>query len=96
MARARCITSGLVGGEGFAVDASLIQADANKHRSIPGGEWNRDIETTAAPRPQKDPQDGQYVLHTRLLQQNRPEAADTGCPLYVRSREAGRTRFARF
>ena len=32
----RCIAAGLVGGEGFAVDASLIAADANKHRSIPG------------------------------------------------------------
>ena len=29
-----CIAAGLVGGEGFAVDASLIEADANKHRSI--------------------------------------------------------------
>jgi len=29
-----CIAAGLVGGEGFAVDASLIAADANKHRSI--------------------------------------------------------------
>src|SRR5437016_1889028 len=27
---------GLVGGEGFAVDASLIVADANKQRSTPG------------------------------------------------------------
>ena len=39
---AACIAAGLVGGEGFAVDASLIQADANKCRSIPGGEWSRD------------------------------------------------------
>jgi transposase len=31
-----CIAAGLVGGEGFAVDASLIQADANKQRSIAG------------------------------------------------------------
>ena len=31
-----CIAAGLVGGEGFAVDASLIVADANKQRSIPG------------------------------------------------------------
>jgi transposase len=38
-----CIAAGLVGGEGFAVDASLIEADANKHRSIPGAEWNKDI-----------------------------------------------------
>ena len=38
------IAAGHVGGEGFAVDASLIQADANKHRSIPGAEWNKDID----------------------------------------------------
>jgi transposase len=31
-----CIEAGLVGGEGFAVDASLIEADANRQRSIPG------------------------------------------------------------
>jgi len=34
-----CIAAGLVSGEGFAVDASLIVADANKQRSIPGTEW---------------------------------------------------------
>src|SRR6266581_6363492 len=43
-----CIAAGLVGGEGFAVDASLIQADANKHRSIPGAEWNKDIDPEQA------------------------------------------------
>jgi transposase len=37
-----CIAAGLVGGEGFAVDASLIVADANKQRSIPGAEWNKE------------------------------------------------------
>jgi len=36
----RCLDEGLVGGEGFAVDASLIQADANKQRSIPSEEWD--------------------------------------------------------
>jgi transposase len=36
-----CIAAGLVGGEGFAVDASLIAADANKQRSIPGSEWKK-------------------------------------------------------
>lgn len=36
-----CIAAGLVGGEGFAVDASLIVADANKQRSIPGSEWQK-------------------------------------------------------
>src|SRR5271168_4278320 len=34
----RCMTEGLVGGEGFAVDASLIKADANRQRCVPGGE----------------------------------------------------------
>ena len=34
----RCIEEGLVGGEGFAVDASLISADANKQRSISSAE----------------------------------------------------------
>jgi transposase len=44
-----CIGAGLVGGEGFAVDASLIVADANKQRSIPGKEWDkkRDAETAS-------------------------------------------------
>ena len=38
----RCLREGLVGGEGFAVDASLIAADANKQRSVPGEEWKVD------------------------------------------------------
>src|SRR6202035_2736437 len=32
----RCIDEGLVGGEGFAVDASLIRADANRQNGIEG------------------------------------------------------------
>src|SRR5271168_4002183 len=47
---AACITAGLVGGEGFAVDASLIEADANKGRSIRGSEWNRDFDPERASR----------------------------------------------
>ena len=34
----RCISEGLVGGDGFAADASLIKADANKQRSAEGSE----------------------------------------------------------
>ena len=44
----RCIEEGLVGGEGFAVDASLIRADANKQRSAEGSEpvdWKAMAET---------------------------------------------------
>ena len=36
----RCLAEGLVSGEDFAVDASLIQADANKQRSVPGDKWD--------------------------------------------------------
>lgn len=35
----RCLREDLVSGEGFAVDASLIPADANKSRSLPASEW---------------------------------------------------------
>src|ERR671910_2205675 len=35
----RCIEEGLVGGEGFAVDGSLISADANRQRGIEGDQW---------------------------------------------------------
>src|SRR5829696_1987149 len=46
---AACIAAGLVGGEGFAVDASPIVADANKQRSVAGSEWEktRDPETAS-------------------------------------------------
>ena len=32
----RCVAEGLVGGEGFAVDASLIKAEANRERGVRG------------------------------------------------------------
>jgi transposase len=38
MTVARCMAEGLVGGEGFAVDASLIRADVHRQRSVPGEE----------------------------------------------------------
>src|SRR3974390_1332775 len=49
-----CIAADLVGGEGFAVDASLIAADANKQRSIPGSEWNKTRDSQRASRAMKD------------------------------------------
>ena len=36
----RCLAEGLVDGEGFAVDASLIQADANKRRALAANDWS--------------------------------------------------------
>lgn len=40
----RCMAEGLVQGEGFAVDASIIKADANRSRGVAGTEiidWNQ-------------------------------------------------------
>ncbi|MEX6300672.1 transposase [Providencia huaxiensis] len=38
----RCMAAGLVKGEGFAVDASIIKADASRQRGVAGDEvdWN--------------------------------------------------------
>jgi transposase len=49
-----CISTGLVGGEGFAVDASLIQADANKQRSIAGQDWRKDRDPARSSRAVKE------------------------------------------
>ena len=44
----RCIAEGLVSADGFAVDASLIAADANKQRSVPSRAWKpEEIRETA-------------------------------------------------
>src|SRR5213083_1591054 len=49
-----CIAADLVGGEGFAVDASLIQADANKQRSIAGQDWHREPDSARSSRAVKE------------------------------------------
>jgi transposase len=40
----RCVAEGLVHGEGFAIDASVVKADANRARGVPGAEaaWDRE------------------------------------------------------
>jgi hypothetical protein len=43
----RCMKEGLVRGEGFATDASVIKADAQRQRAIPGEEtidWGNPVE----------------------------------------------------
>jgi transposase len=40
MTVARCIDGGLVSGQRFAADASLIEADANKQNSTPKEDWD--------------------------------------------------------
>ena len=47
----RCIGEGLVGGEGFAIDASVVKADASRARAIPGAELpNRRLDSAQSTR----------------------------------------------
>jgi len=46
-----CITEGLIKGEGFATDASIIKADANRLRFVSGGEAKDQLDTEQATRP---------------------------------------------
>ncbi len=51
MTVARCMEEGLVGGQGFAVDASLISADVQKQNSSNPEDWAaREIDPADAPR----------------------------------------------
>jgi transposase len=50
---AKCIASGLVGGEAFSVDASLIKADVDKSKRVPGDQpiaWPKPGEASRAVR----------------------------------------------
>ncbi|GAG68189.1 unnamed protein product, partial [marine sediment metagenome] len=42
---------GLVSGEGFATDASVIKADANRQKGVPGDEVINFLDTESASRP---------------------------------------------
>jgi transposase len=44
----RCMSEGLVGGEGFAMDASVVKADANRARGVPGSEASVLQDTSAS------------------------------------------------
>jgi len=46
-----CMRAGLVGGEGFAVDASIIKADANRQRGVAHNDWTN---PKSATRPVRD------------------------------------------
>ena len=52
---ARCIEEGLVSGQRFAVDASLIEADANRQNSSSQSEWEANkVDAADAPRAVKE------------------------------------------
>ncbi len=45
---ARCIAEGLVGGDSFGVDASLIKADASRYTKVEAAEWSAPEKVTRA------------------------------------------------
>lgn len=52
---ARCIREGLIGGDVFATDASIIQADANKQNSTPKEDWEPEsLDQNTVPRAVKE------------------------------------------
>lgn len=68
---------GLVGTEGFSVDASLIAADGNKQRSVPGTEWQAKDDTSRSVREYLSVLDDEYG------------AASPVMPKFISSRSGG-------
>jgi transposase len=59
-----CMVAGLVKGEGFAVDASVVAADASRQRGVPGGEavdWKDPGLSTRAVREYLEALDGESL-----------------------------------
>jgi len=86
----RCMSEGLVRGDGFAVDASIVQADANRRRGIPNEQpiaWSDPQLATRAVREylEKLEREGQIGAPPKNISLTDPAArwtAAPGCPAY--------------
>src|SRR5215468_2005745 len=84
----RCMSEGLVRGEGFAVDASIVQADANRRRGVPSEQpidWSDSRLGSRAVREylEKLEQGGQIGTTPKNISLTDPAARSTaapGCP----------------
>jgi transposase len=81
----RCMSEGLVRGEGFAIDASVVKADANRQRGVPSTEtidWNNPELSTRAAREylQALEQDGQVGAIPMNVSLTDPAARWTAAP----------------
>ena len=88
----RCMAEGLVGGEGFAVDASLIKADANRKRGFSGKEgikWERPGRKTRAVREYLDALDNdEQVVRAHEATRKAISLTDPGIVLDLGARRA--------
>jgi IS5 family transposase len=86
----RCIKEGLVGGEGFAIDASIIRADANRRRGAPSTatvEWPSPEQRSRAVREYLDALDAAEPVGAppKYVSMTDPAArwtAAPGCPAF--------------
>ncbi len=79
----RCITEGLVGGNQFGVDASLIKADASRYTKVEAAEWFPPVEATRAVQEYLDTLDdaafsGATAVKPKALSPSDPAARFTG------------------
>jgi transposase len=80
---ARCIAEGLVGGDGFGVDASLIKADASRYTKVEAKDWSVPETVTRATQEYLDTLDdaafgGATSVKPRTLSPADPAARFTG------------------
>jgi transposase len=78
-----CMEAGLVKGEGFAVDASVVAADASRQRSVPDGatvDWKDPTLSTRAVREYLDALEDEPQAQPRKLSLTDPEARWTAAP----------------
>ena len=86
----RCMTEGLVRGEGFAVDASIVKADANRRRGVPseeGIDWSNPQLGTRAVREylqglEEEGQIGTIPKNISLTDPGARWTAAPGCPAF--------------
>jgi transposase len=86
----RCIAEGLVGGEGFAIDASIIRADANRRRGVPSTQtidWPAPEQRSRAVRDYLAALDeaesvGSQPKHVSMTDPAARWTAAPGCPAY--------------
>ena len=80
---ARCIAEGLVGGDSFGVDASLIRADASRYTKLEAAEWSVPERVTRATQEYLDTLDdaafgGATPVQPKTLSPSDPAARFTG------------------
>jgi len=79
----RCMSEGVIKGEGFAVDASVVAADANRQRGVPGSEsvnWGDPALSTRGVREYLEALDGESQTVPKNISLTDPQSRWTAAP----------------